>query len=232
MPAPTLRSQTGSTWTDVTSATRVTGTLTWVSGDLIVVGGVTEDNTSATLGVPTATGLTFTQLTVTNTASTCKLYIWTAKATADGSSTISSTISTSTKMGGIHAWAYGGTGGTGAVANKVTGTGDTLSLTRLVPNSAVIWIGGDFGATNDVTVTSVPASGGTQREAATVAAHATMFAFDWTDQGAPGATSYGIAAFTTVGIFSMIALEITGWTPRATLATVPNGQVMSRAGAW
>ena len=207
-PAPTLIGTSGSTWND-TSSTETTGSLSWQTGDLIVVTGMTEDQLIS-LSTPTATGLTFAAVSgfPTNLANTCKGYAWTATAGSNGSGTISSGTGGS-YMAGIQAYVFRGSDGIGNTAQTTSGTALTISLTRNYANSMVVWAAGDWGATNDTTVSSDPV-GGNQRQAAWRSGVATLFDFDWGDQGSAGSTSYGISGFSPGNVFTKIALEVRG----------------------
>lgn len=208
---PTLISTSGNTWTTTTGTARTTGSVSWVAGDVIIVVGITEDNTTATLGTPTGTGLSFTLVTSTNTASTCKAYVWQAKPIASGSSTINSTAS-GALMANIQAYVYRSSAGVGATAAVVTGTALTNSLTRTYDNSAVLWVAGDYGA--GVLGTTVASPTGTVDQAARVAGSATHFAVHYGNQGTAGATSYGISGFTSAGVLTKIAIEVLPNLPR------------------
>lgn len=209
MTAPTVAATSGNTWSVVTGTSRATGSVSWQTGDIIVVIGGSESN-SITLGVPTATGLTFTQLLATNTASTCRGYIWTATAGSSSSGAITSVASSGGFMTNVQAWVIRGSSGVGASTSIASGSADTLSLTRTGTDSLVLMGLFDFGATNDVAVTGVPSSGFHQEQATFVTGAATMFAVDWDGQGAPGATSYGIAAFTTPDVLTKVLVEAQG----------------------
>lgn len=228
MTAPTVPATGSNTWSVVTGTSRATGSVSWQTGDIVVVVGGTESN-SLTLGVPTATGLTFTQLLATNTASTCKGYVWTATAASNGSGAITSVLSTGGNMGNIQAWVIRGSSGVGASTSIASGSADTLSLTRTGTDSLVLMGLFDFGATNDVAVTGVPSTGFHQEQATIVAGRATMFAADWDGQGASGTTSYGIAAFTTIDVFTKVLVELKGTTGGSTLNA--NGDVAVTATA-
>lgn len=205
--APTLVSTSGSTWNDTTT-TETTGLLSWQTGDLVVVIGMVEDQL-VSLSTPTATGLTFSAVSgfPINLVNTCKGYAWTATAGSNGTGTITS--GTESYMAGIQAYVFRGSDGIGNTAQTTSGTALTLSLTRNYDNSMVVWAAGDWGATNDTTVSSDPV-GGNQRQAAWISGKATLFAFDWGDQGSAGTTSYGISGFSPGNTFTKIALEIRG----------------------
>jgi hypothetical protein len=101
------------------TARNITG-VAWSSGDIIVVIGVTEDN-SRTLTAPTNANLTFTQrVTPGNTGNECKTYCWSATAgSSQTGQTIAATISASGSHGGIAVWVVTGSpsGVTGGVTN-------------------------------------------------------------------------------------------------------------------
>jgi hypothetical protein len=211
MAAPTLSDYQQSTWTDQTAGNEVTPTVTWSAGDLIVVLGATEDNAGVQLDVPTATGLTFTQLIATNTVSNTKCYVWTATAGSSGSGAITANrLDGGTKARGIAAFVYSGSDGTGNTGTIVDSAAFVVSLVRASANSAVLVVLGDWNAVNDTAVTSEPVAGATQRVAA-FATGATFFVLNWTDQGNAGTTSYG---FTDAGhgtvLMAGIAVEIKG----------------------
>jgi hypothetical protein len=208
VPAPTLTSQTGSTWGDTVNTSEVTGTLTWNSGDRILVVGFTEDQTT-TLGTPTATGLTFAALgTAITTSNSCWAHAWQATAAGTSSSAVTATIATGagTAMRGIHALAFGGCTGfartNGAAINSV----QTVSVTRTQANSMIVFQTADWSSSGGA-LAWTPA-GQTQLQAAdTVGASA--YAAYWGDQGATGTTSYGTSGLAG-NAYSKFAVEVLG----------------------
>ena len=212
MAAPTLSDYQQSNWSDANTASEVTPTVTWASGNVIVVLGMTSDN-SATLNTPTATGLTFTALagTPTNGVSSCKAYGWSATAGSGGSSAITATIGGASSARGIAAFVYSGCDGVGNLS-IATGLGatSTQSLIRGSNNSAVVQSWGDWDAVNDTVVTWTP-SGQTERVAQFITAQATMFVAEWPDQGTAGTTSYGFTAGSGTA-FTAITVEVKGST--------------------
>jgi hypothetical protein len=208
MKAPVLVEYQQSTWTGLSAASEVTAVVTWQTGDVILVLGVTEDQ-PRTLGLPTATGLTFTSIQEGDKAGSCHTYAWRATAGANGSSAITSTTDGASAARGLSAFVYRGHGGVGAsVKNSVTDATSVVSLSRSGANSAVAWCCGDFTASTDVTVAATPA-GGTQRVAVTESTRATFFVFDWGDQGAVTTTNFGITGASGSNHF-MIAVEVLG----------------------
>src|ERR1044071_4217792 len=184
MPAPTLPSSTTSTWTDTVASAEVSGTLTWNSGDMILVIGLTED-TNETINLPTATGLTFAALgSALAAASNCWAHVWQATAGSSGSGAVTAAAGqVQTAMRGIWCTAWGG--GTGFVPTNSQGTTtDTLSITRTQANSAIAVGFADWNAVGATSPGWVP-SGFTQVQAL---AHTNVSAFAayWGDQGATG----------------------------------------------
>lgn len=207
--APTLTSFAESSSTDGTGSSEATGTLNWNAGDFVVAVGITEDN-AVSFGTPTATGLTLAAVpsTPTNTGSSCKGYAWTATAAGSGSSAITATVNAN-KGEYLAAWAFGGSDGLGGTGINVS-TAKTVNVIRAQANSFVVGAMGDWSATNDLAVTSVPA-GATTREAGGIPTTIyTVFCFEWGDQGAAGTTAYGLTDSTSTGTFTKVMLEIKG----------------------
>lgn len=211
MAAPTLSDFQTANFTD-TATTETTASVTWSAGDVVVVVGVTEDN-GVTLAVPAVTGLTFTQVTVTNTASNCKVYIWSATAAGSGSGAITSTNSSQGGNGrGIAAFVFSGSDGVGASAlmAATTTTNPTQALTRTQANSAVIVAMGDWAPVNDTTVTTNPSTGGTVRVIQFDTGQYAAYVGSWADEGAIGTTSYGIGDYTATPQWIGAVVEIKG----------------------
>lgn len=208
MPAPTLTSQSSSTWTDTAVGTETTGTVTWNAGDRLLVLGLTEDS-GLTLALPTATGLTFAALgSALAVASNCWAHAWEATAAGAGSGAVSSVAGGgSSGMRGIWCSAWGGC--TGFVrTNQQGGASDTLSVTRTAANSAIAFVAGDWNAVGATSPGWVP-SGFTQVQAV---AHVNMsgFAAYWGDQGATGSTAYGPDGLTGTRKWTQIGVEVLG----------------------
>lgn len=211
--APTLADYNQSTWTD-TSATETTGSVSWQTGDIIVVMGSGENGAitgeGPALKRPTATGLTFATTTSTSYGDSTNTFnaVWTATAGSSGSGTVTSVHYGSGGASGIAVFVYRGSDGVGNASSGDT-VGTVRSLTRGSANSAVVVVIGDWNAGNDTTVNSSPA-GGTQRVATFVSGRATFFLFDWGDQGAAGTTSYGISNFAPTPVMRAAVVEIKG----------------------
>lgn len=208
MTAPTLLDYAESTWTGVSTGSEVTDDLDWnASGDRVVVLGCTEDN-SRLLSTPTATGLTFAALTglPTNSASSCRAYGWEATAGGNGNSAITAASDGSSAARGISAWAFSGSSGLGTPVVAVSAA-LTVNVTTSA-DSSVVMVLGDWNATTDVAVTTVP-TGGTIREATNVSGVATFLVVEWHNQ-AVGTRAYGVSAWTGTGTISKAAVEVLG----------------------
>lgn len=221
--APTVSYAGASIWTDAITANSIAN-VSWGTGDTIYVGGATEG--ANTINLPTATGLTFTQIVTIGDGSSCHGYWWKATAAAPGTNVTITANTSSASMAGVLAYVVsaGSSAGTGNTGGSITGTTTTANVVRAGNNSAVLWVGGDFGATNDVVVASVPV-GGTQRQAAWATGRATLFAFDWPDEGAAGTTAYGISGFAAGGVFMRLGVEVLG----VTVLDVPDVQMAPMA---
>lgn len=208
MVAPTLTSQATSTWTDLSSGNEVTGSLSWGSGDRILVVGYTED-AGFTLNTPTATGLTFAALgSPQATASSAWVHCWQATAASPSSSAVTATPSPATTQDrGIQAYAFGGCTGFVRTNGPTPGATQTVSVTRTQANSLLAVLSADW-STSGVTGLGWTPAGQTQRHADTTT-NATHFAADWPDQGATGTTSYGTTGLAGTK-FTIVAVEVLG----------------------
>ena len=209
--APTLADYDQSDWTVRAPGSEVTGSVTWQTGDILVVVGSTENSTFL-LGTPTATGLTFSLITSAGTTGLdAPAYIWSATAGSNGSGAITVPLTGETNSGarGASVFVYRGSDGLGNTGTITGSTAKVISLTRGSANSGVVVVLGDWNAVNDTSVTSSP-SGGTQRVAQYVAGAVTNFVFNWGDQGATGTTSYGITDHTGTVDMTGIVVEIKG----------------------
>lgn len=215
MAAPTPLDYAASTFTGV-GTSEVTADVDWAgNGNLILALLITEDQ-GVTAGTPTATGLTFSALSgsPTNTANSCKGYGWSATASADGNSAITSTLN-SNQSAGMSAWAFADHGGLGGIAIPTPAASAVASLTVQGPNSTVVAILGDWNATTDVTVTTEP-TGGTVREAVSISGNATFLVVEWTNQAA-GTRNYGVTAWTGTGTITRVVAEVKGLAGGATV---------------
>lgn len=185
----TIEDYQTSTWSGTSTASEVTSTVTWLSGDLVAVVGVGDDS-DATLGTPTATGLTFSLDTSVGGASNTVVYLWTATAGADGSSAVTATATgaVTARARGIAAFVVRSHNGIGTPATINGTTAKTISLTVVDSSSVVLAVFADWSA-GSVGTADTPTDG-TLRQAVQVAGRATFHLASWTAQ--PAATvSYG-----------------------------------------
>lgn len=236
MTAATRVANSSSGWGTTGSATRSTGSVTWLTGDLMLVVGYSE-NVGTTLSTPTGlTGVTLAAVTgfPTTDPSAAPIYAWSAVASSGSSGAVSTTLASSTNAAGIDVFIFRNSGGLGAVPTPLTtGTSLVISTTRTGSNSLVVGVVVDSNATNDVTVATLPA-GATQDDAATVTGRATAFCLDWGDQGGAGTTSYGLdsATFTSTGPMVRAAFEILGLGSSLINPRHPSMVPLHRAANW
>ena len=141
MPAPTLIQYAETSWS-TTGTTKSTGTVTWQSGDILVVVIGTADQANTAVNLPTATGLTFAAITgaACTAASDCWANAWSATAGSGGSSAVASpTMSSSSIPWGMAVWVWRGSNGIGNVGSSaaVANNNLTQSLIRSGTNSTV-----------------------------------------------------------------------------------------------
>lgn len=214
MAEPTFGDYQESTWTDIFTTDELTASVTWGAGDVVLVVGAISNNTGGALGVPTVSGLTFSQIAAVNAGTTsgddAVVYMWSATAAASGSGQIASVTSggDSTQRAGLAAMVWSGSDGFGTPATIDNSTAKTISLTRVQANSHVAVILADWNEVNDTTVNATPT--GTVRKAVNLPGQLTVFICTFGDQGATGTTSYGITDHTGTVDMSGIVVEIKG----------------------
>lgn len=205
--APTFVSVTSSPYDD-TSDNETTASVSWSTGNLIVVVGVTEDYYRE-LQAPTATGLTFSLVTSIGTVDNCIVYVWSASAGSGGSSAVScATVGGFAWRCGISVFVVSGSAGIGATATLDGSSAKTVSLTRSYANSGVIAAFGDWNAVDDTAVTATPT--GTVDVAKNFSGAYTAFVTHYGSQGSTGTTSYGITDHTGTVKLSGACVEVRG----------------------
>lgn len=185
-----------------TANSKSTDDLDWTaSGDRVVVlAGIEHSSDGFTPADPTATGLTFAEMTgspVGGSGDFTEEHGWTATASGDGNSTVTLTSTFTSRSFGMGAWAFSNVDSIqNAVTSTAAVTGGSVPLSMTVQEGAsVVLIIGDWNATNDVVVTPSPADG-IVRRAEFVSGRATYFIVEWHDQPA-GTRNYGITGFGT-----------------------------------
>jgi hypothetical protein len=206
-----------------TTGAVATPSISWLAGDLILVVGETENNSNGgtasdnRLALPTASGLTFAQRSVSGTDTGTSVgddslvYAFTATAASNGSGVVTCNPSSVTALFAKGAVVYVYRSATlGAIATLDHSANKTISLTRTGIGSAVVVGMADWNAVNDTVVDPTPATTGAQLDVAhsTPSGAVTFFFEHWPDQGNTGTTSYGITNHTGTVNMSGLAIEI------------------------
>jgi hypothetical protein len=203
--APTFISATASSFTD-TALTETTASVSWNSGDVVLVLGVTEDS-GRTFSTPTATGLTFALVDSQSVANDCGLYLWSATAGSTSSAAVSASTNGGSQYSGIVVQVWRGCGGLGTPVKAAGANTQTISLTRVSANSCVAFISGDWNA--------ISASGASASPSGTVDTSGGNASYGYVvthygSQGATGTTSYGVSGWTGTLDAAKIAVEVKG----------------------
>lgn len=211
MAAPTLISSTDSAFN--VSDTPKTVVVSVNAGDIIVVVAGSEDN-ARVLGLPTATGNTFTIQQQVGVANYCQAMVASCTAASTNASlTVSCTATgTSTLIWGFTCFVYRGSDGIGASAKTNVASGaPSLALTTTQANSAIAVVNTDWNASDGTTRTwrTVNSEVGTEDAYFRDAARYTIYTGHWNDTGATGAKTVGLSA-PTGQKYSIVALEIKG----------------------
>lgn len=205
MAAPTLASY-GETAAWNTGGTSKAVSMTWLTGDILVVLAGAEDS-SAVLGTPTATGLTFTKQQDIPGSSSCAGFVATAVAGAGGTGVNVTVSGPAGLFWGFGVWVYRSSDGVGASAQQNTST-KTKSLTTTQDNSAVVWGMFDWGAGGTFTATPAPTNTDENQQ---ISGRYSIGVFDKTDNGTAGAISFGASAGGSAsGPFALVICEIKG----------------------
>lgn len=203
--APTRISYNESTdgWNSNTSP-KSSASITWQTGDVIIVI-VGQESAGRTIGNPTATGLTFSNLRSNTLANTCTTSMASAVAGSNGSGAVSVT-SDGVDFWSFAVWVYRGTNGVGNTAKQQTTT-HSVSVTPLAgAHSAFVWGVFDFNTGAVGTITPTPTNTG---EATQFSPNYTVYIADLADQASAGAVSYGLTG-SGGGPFSIMVAEIKG----------------------
>jgi hypothetical protein len=205
---PSLISYTETASWVTAAASKSTASVSWLAGDILVMVAGVEG--ADTIGVPTATGLTFTSRALNTAASTCGSRAATAVAGAGGSSAITATNSSSVHHWGFGVWVFRGSDGFDAAAEQHTAT-KTVGLTHTDTHSATCWGVFDFAAAATTGITPSPTATDVRQSAQDSPAY-TRYVADLTDQASSGSVSYGITGGSGTGPFSIAGVAVLGTT--------------------
>lgn len=213
MTPPTLISTSVSTNFGNTTPSKNTAVVSWNTGDLLTCWGFTGDSAVALTDPPTATGLTFTRVLSSVTASRIHLYAWTATAGSGGSSAVAgSTISVS-QEGGYVVRVWRGASGFSPISSLGSGTTNaaTVSYTLAGTDSA---IDGGWGNWNQNTGarTYLTTNLGTATEDSyyTSGTFATVGTWHNAQTTATGAQTIGMSAPNPLDAWLIAGIEILG----------------------
>lgn len=197
-----------STWQTTTSPKNLP-TLTWQTGDIVIVTAASADSTS-TIATPTVSGLTFNPLgSAGAVANSCWIHRWSAIAASGGSGAIS-VIRTGTHEFGAAAWQFRGSDGVGVFPLDV-GTAKVVSVVETLDESAVIELLADWGAGPTSTAVWTPAGSTPRVDSDGGASTYSVLGANWADVDTASTTNYGLTAGLSVGPnISKIAVEVLG----------------------
>jgi hypothetical protein len=198
----------------------VSTSITWLTGDVIVVLAVSEN--AGTIALPTATGLTFVSQQLNTAAGTCASQGAAAIAGSGSSATVSCSDGAGAVRHGMGVWVWRGSDGIGTAAIEQHTATKVKSVTPADTHSAFCWTVADFSAAavGAAVLTPTPT---TVQESAQQASHFTIFSGNLNDQASAAAFNVGISGGTSVGPFSIVGIEVLGVT--APLVTTQLGGI-------
>ena len=212
MGAPTLVQYAETSWS-TTGSSKATGTVTWQSGDILVVLLGTADQGTNPTNLPTATGLTFAAISgaACTAASDCYANAYSATAGSGGSSAVTSPTMSGSLPWGMAVWVWRGSTGLGNVGSSTTTANNNLtqSLIRAGTNSTVCGGLFDWAAASASGYGWTPAVAN-DRQHQQVSGQYTVYVADWGSQDGAGTTSYGITGVSGAGPFARLFVEVKG----------------------
>lgn len=141
---PTFVSSASTSWN--TTGSPKTLSVTWQTGDVIVVGALCADDAIATMGDVTATGLTFTLQADIRTGSHSIMKMWTAVAAAAGTQnfSLSMTINPTPAPFGFHVMVFRDSDGVGIADWSASSGSPNRNITPTDANSAIVVVNADW----------------------------------------------------------------------------------------
>lgn len=198
---PTLISYTETaSWQTAGSPSKATASVSWQTGDVIVVLAASEANDA--LGLPTATGLTFVSQKSNVVASTCGTQLAAAVAASTSSGVITVTNASTTNAWGFGVWVWRGSAGIGNSAEIHTAAA-SVTLTPTGADGGMVYGSFDFAAGVLRTIAPTPTN---TRQRVVDAGHFTIYVADLADQVSGAGVLYGLTA--AAGVTSTVVLEI------------------------
>jgi hypothetical protein len=225
MAAPTLvdaipaNGSPNANWAQNSATTRVTNSFNVTSGDILVAVMASEDG-AQTFSAPTGGSLTWNQQAQLGTAAAnCRAAIYTATATTTTSITVTCTNSVGGKYWGFRVFRFASGASIGAVASSASGStvAPSQAITTEQDNSALVYVAGDWTATDGatrtwLTINSITPTSGNGLETdyfrdATGTFYA-AYAGYWDDAGAAGPKTVGMTTPTQKA--TIVVLEVKG----------------------
>lgn len=212
MAAPTLISYTETSWTTqhAANAAVATASVTWQTGDVVVILGGSEGAVTTTAYTPTAaTGLAWgsVQQYVSGGGSNSDAFVWAAVASSGSSGTITVTASgqgSTSDIWGFAVWVWRGSAGIGN-STKIAGTTAHVNLALGGgADGAVVWGVFDWSASTVLTLEQTPTN--TRQRSADGTAY-TYYVADLADQASTSSLPYGLTTNPT-GPVAIVVLEI------------------------
>lgn len=216
---PTAPTLVQSAYTQSSGVTIVSPTVSWQTGDVVVVlygnAGAANDNNRTPTN--TGSGLSWTVQKTVSAASCCGGQVSTAVATASSSGTITCGTTGTNQAQIVYVYVFRGSAGVGNSASTATpGTTKTLSLTPTAADSSIAWGVFDWNADSVQTITPTATSHSSSSpgpqatpQSILVSGQFTMYLAELDDQTSAGAVSYGIGGSNS-GPFTIVALEVKG----------------------
>lgn len=207
-----LISTTVSTNFSNSTASKNTASVAWNAGDVITCWGFTGDNTITLTNPPTATGLTFSNVLLSNVASRGKLYLWTATAASSSSAVVTGSISSAVEGGYVvKVWRPAGTGSFGTVSSLGSGTTGAATVAYTIAATGSVVDGGwvnwnqNTGARTYLTTNLGAATENSYYTSATFATCAS-----WSNAGttATGSQTIGMSAPNPLDAWLIAGMEI------------------------
>jgi hypothetical protein len=196
-----IRSFTSSTMNSTASPKTVS--ISWSAGDVIVVGGICETDNSTAMGTPTATGLTFSSVAVSDasTGSECEVRAWKAVAAGSGSAVTVSVTGSSLKWG-IVCWVVIG----GDVVDSFANNTESATSLTVGASADVLYLCGDWNATNNNPSPTTGSGTATEQLDARDASSHKWYVADWVGTSA-GTFSFGMSTYTSMKV-AQIGIEV------------------------
>jgi hypothetical protein len=212
VPAPTLISYTEvADWTTIGDGNNKKSTasaVVWQSGDLLVFIGTLADSSDQEIVPDNQTGLTWVRQQSQYVLGTCAISAFSCVATSGNTALISAYMGGSS-ISGFGVWVFrnhGGVGNSDITSDPPQSGPKTISLANSA-SSSILWAAADWTA--GASPAPVPSSPSHVRQQFRQTNQYSVIVADNENQNS-GTVSYGMSGGSTVGPFSIVALEVKG----------------------